>query len=192
MNAYEDGDEIVLDGFFQHSPAIAPDRRATFEENLFKYLDVTAFEARPHRWRFDLVTGKCTEEPRSDEYREFGMINGTYGGQEARWSYHAIPAEGWFGFTGLAKFDLATGDEQRYDLPEGVFASETTMAPRVGSTAEDDGYLITITMDLNADQSHCCVFDATDPSAGPVARVRLPERISSGTHSYWAPQSALA
>lgn len=192
VNAYEDGDEIVLDGFFQHSPAIAPDRRATFEENLFKYLDVTAFEARPHRWRFNLATGECREEPRSDEFREFGMINGTHGGRRARWCYHAIPAEGWFGFTGLAKFDLETGEEQRYELPDGVFASETAMAPRLGSTAEDDGYLVTITMDVDADESHCCVFDATDPAAGPIARVRLPERISSGTHSYWAPESALS
>ena len=84
VNAYEDGDEIVLDGFFQHSPAIAPDRRASFEENLFRYLDVTAFQARPHRWRFNLVTGECHEEPRSDEFREFGMINGAHAGREAR------------------------------------------------------------------------------------------------------------
>ena len=47
-------------------------------------------------------------------------------------------------------------------------------------------------MDVNADESHCCVFDAADPSAGPIARVRLPERVSSGTHACWAPDSALA
>jgi carotenoid cleavage dioxygenase len=29
------------------------------------------------------------------------------------------------------------------------------------------------------------VFDATDITVGPIARVRLPERISSGTHSCW-------
>jgi carotenoid cleavage dioxygenase len=30
------------------------------------------------------------------------------------------------------------------------------------------------------------VFDAADVAAGPVASVGLPERISSGTHSFWA------
>ena len=35
------------------------------------------------------------------------------------------------------------------------------------------------------------MFDAADITAGPVARVRLPERISSGTHACWAPGDAL-
>ena len=38
---------------------------------------------------------------------------------------------------------------------------------------------------MNRDCSECLVFDARDIAAGPIARVRLPERISSGTHSYW-------
>ncbi|MEX2292659.1 MAG: carotenoid oxygenase family protein [Acidimicrobiales bacterium] len=42
------------------------------------------------------------------------------------------------------------------------------------------------------DCSESHVFDATDITAGPIARVRLPERISSGTHSCWTPASALA
>ena len=34
------------------------------------------------------------------------------------------------------------------------------MAPRVGATGEDDGYLVTLTTDMNADASYCVVFDA--------------------------------
>lgn len=187
VNAYEDGTTIVLDGYFQHSPSLKSDRGATFEENLYRYLDVTAFDARMHRWRFDLETGVCTEGPLSDQNREFGMINGTFAGLEHRYSYSAIPVEGWFGFRGVAKLDLLTGDEECFSLPDGVYASETTMAPREGSTAEDDGYLITITMDTNTDESHCVVLDAAAPGNGPIARIRLPERISSGTHACWAP-----
>ena len=73
------------------------------------------------------------------------------------------------------------------ELPDGVFASEVAVAPRLGATDEDDAYLVTITMDLGADESHCEVFDAADLAAGPVARIRLPERVSSGTHACWAP-----
>ncbi|MDP4706125.1 MAG: carotenoid oxygenase family protein [Ilumatobacteraceae bacterium] len=36
------------------------------------------------------------------------------------------------------------------------------------------------------------MFDATRLTDGPIARVRLPERISSGTHSCWTPAEALA
>jgi carotenoid cleavage dioxygenase len=37
------------------------------------------------------------------------------------------------------------------------------------------------------DRSECLVLDARDIAAGPIARVRLPERIASGTHSCWMP-----
>ena len=65
------------------------------------------------------------------------------------------------------------------------------MAPRPGATGEDDGYLVTLTTDMNADRSECLVFDAARLTDGPIARVRLPERISSGTHSTWAAGSSL-
>ena len=65
------------------------------------------------------------------------------------------------------------------------------MAPRVGATAEDDGYVVTFTTDVINDRSECLIFDAGAVSDGPVARVRLPERISSGTHACWAPATAL-
>ncbi len=66
------------------------------------------------------------------------------------------------------------------------------MAARVGATAEDDGYLVTFVTDMNDDRSECLVFDAADITVGPIARVWLPERISSGTHSCWAPAHALS
>ncbi|MFM7893551.1 MAG: carotenoid oxygenase family protein, partial [Actinomycetota bacterium] len=34
--------------------------------------------------------------------------------------------------------------------------------------------------------SHCAIYDAKALGDGPVARVQLPERISSGTHACWA------
>ena len=46
---------------------------------------------------------------------------------------------------------------------------------------------MTFTTDMVRDCSECLVLDAHDIAAGPIARVRLPERISSGTHSCWAP-----
>lgn len=45
-------------------------------------------------------------------------------------------------------------------------------------------------MDLNADRSECLIVDAADITAGPIARISLPERISSGTHGFWSPADA--
>jgi carotenoid cleavage dioxygenase len=44
---------------------------------------------------------------------------------------------------------------------------------------------------MRADASFCLVLDASRVSDGPVCTLRLPERISSGTHSTWAPGAEL-
>jgi carotenoid cleavage dioxygenase len=65
------------------------------------------------------------------------------------------------------------------------------MAPRVGSTGKDDGYLVTLTTDMNENRSERLVFDARRVADGPIARVRLPERVSSDTHATWATGSSI-
>jgi carotenoid cleavage dioxygenase-like enzyme len=190
-NAYEDGDEIVLDGFFEHDPWPTPRPGADPDDHMLRFLDMYTLQAKAHRWRFDLTTGRTSEEQLSDTILEFPMINGRHGGRRHRYSYNALPVEGWFGFRGVVKHDVETGTEETLELPGGQFASETVMAPRDGAQAEDDGYLLTFVSDVSADRSECLVLDAAQPSAGPIARVRLPERISSGTHAYWAPAEYL-
>jgi carotenoid cleavage dioxygenase-like enzyme len=187
INAYEDGDTVVLDGFFQHDPLPTPPKNASFEQIIYSHLDLHALRTEVRRWRFDLRTGATTEETLSDRVMEFGMINSRFGGRPYRYSYNALPCEGWFGFEGLVKHDLVTGHHDIVNLPAGVYASETVMAPREGATAEDDGYLLSYMSDMNNDSSACWIFDAADPTTGPLAKVRLPERISSGTHAYWSP-----
>lgn len=192
INAYEDGDEIVVDGYFQYdpSPGVGPD--ATLEQRMFRFLDLFALQSRPYRWRLNMRTGTVTEGPLSDTITEFGMINAGVAGKHHEWVYSTIPARGWFGFEGIIKHNVVTGTEERHQLPDGTYASETVFAPRPNATAEDDGYLITFTMDVPNDRSDCLVFDAQNVSDGPVARIRLPERICSGTHATWAAADALS
>jgi carotenoid cleavage dioxygenase-like enzyme len=187
-NAYEDGDEIVLDGFFQGDPEPADNGMGTKWQRAFRFLALDRMQARLHRWRFNLVTGETREERLSESISEFGMINPTHAGRGYRYTYAATGKPAWFLFDGLVRHDLATGTEQRYAFEAGVYGSETAMAPRPGSrdgAAEDDGYLVTLTTDMNQDASFCLVFDAAGLDDGPVCTLRLPERISSGTHSTW-------
>ncbi|MBN9099864.1 MAG: carotenoid oxygenase family protein [Pseudonocardia sp.] len=185
-NAYEDGDEIVVDGYYQENPE-PPSGGGTIYQRMFRFLDNEQMGPRLHRWRLDTVTGKCTEEHLSDRISEFGMINQRHAGRRHRYTYAATTLPGWFLFDGILKHDADTGTEERYAFGEGVFGSETAMAPRTGSRSEDDGYLVTIVSDMNRDLSECLIFDAHTVGDGPIARIRLPERVSSGTHSTWAP-----
>jgi carotenoid cleavage dioxygenase-like enzyme len=190
VNAYEDGGEIVLDGFFQRDPE-PPAGNGTLYQRMFRFLDNDLLGAHLHRWRLNLSTGLTKEESLTDTTSEFGMINAGHAGRRHRYAYSATSVPGWFLFDGIVRHDALTGIEEHYRFDDGVYASETAMAPRVGSTSEDDGYLVTITCDLNRDLSECLIFDARNLADGPIARVRLPERVSSGTHSTWAPGAAI-
>lgn len=191
INAYEEGDEIIVDGYFQFDPSPGVEPDATLDQRMFRFLDLYALQSRPYRWRLNMKTGAVKEGPLSDTITEFGMINALTAGKKYQWVYSTIPAVGWFGFEGIIKHNVVTGSEENYQLPEGVYASETVFAPRPSAQSEDDGYLITFTMDVTNDQSHCLVFDAKNVSDGPVARIPLPERICSGTHATWAAADTL-
>ena len=190
-NAYEDGDEVIVDGFFQGSPEPKGVPEQGPPDRIFRFLGNDVLETKLHRWRINLVTGATKEEDLTDRFSEFGMINGRHRGRPYRHVYSTFNQPGWFVMRGLLHHDTVSGSVEEYTFPEGVFCSETAMAPRVGSDNESDGYLVTLTIDTVRDRSDCAVFDATRLSDGPVATVRLPERISSGTHSFWAPASDL-
>ena len=191
-NAYEDGDEIVVDGFFQGDPEPADNGMGNKWQRAFRFLALDRMQAPAAPLALQSGDGSTLrEEQLSDCITEFGMINAGYAGGKYRYTYAATGKPGWFLFDGLMKHDLEAGIEQRFAFGDGVYGSETAMAPRVGSAGEDDGYLVTLTTDMTADASFCLVFDAARVGDGPVCKLVLPERISSGTHSTWAAGSQL-
>jgi carotenoid cleavage dioxygenase len=190
-NAYESGEEIIVEGFFQGCPEPASAGSNGPKDKMFRFLAQDTMQTRLHRWRMNLVTGQTREEDLSEACTEFGTINSRFGGRPYRYTYAATNEPGWFLFNGLVKHDTLTGREERYQFEPGVFCSEAGIAPRVGGTQEDDAYLVTLTVDMNRDLSECVVFRADDVGRGPIARAQLPERIASGTHSCWAPGESI-
>ena len=190
-NAYEEGDTVVLEGFHQGSPS---PRKPEIGDDMwmFRYLALDWMETRLHRWRFDLRSGRCTEERLRDGFSEFGIVSPDHVARRHRYVWAALGAPGWFLFDGLVRHDADTGDDQVLRLPEGTYASEVGVAPKADARSEDDAWIVTFTIDVANDRSECLVLDGRRIDDGPVARLRLPERISSGTHACWAPASALA
>ena len=191
INAFEDGDTIVLDGYHQTDPLPRPDPTDGPYAALKRMVDIHAMQARPHRWRFDLATGACREERLFDAISEFPSIHYARPGRRHRYVWSMTAKLGWFLFDGIVRMDLETGEEQRWRYPDGVYASEAPMAPRPGASAEDDGWIVTFVTDCVRERSECHVFDAARICDGPIARVALPERICAGTHACWAPAAAL-
>ena len=171
INCFEEGDEVVMDGYAQTDPT---------------HFSLVETGCHAYRWRLNMRTGAVSEGPLEDQFSEFGMINPQVAGKPYRYSWAVTCPPGFFIMDGLVKFDAQTGQRQEYQLPKGVYLSESPMAPRQGSRSEDDGYVVTLVSDVNADTSSCWIFDAADITTGPIAKVKLPERICVGTHSYWA------
>ncbi len=193
LNAYEDADEVVLDGYFQENPTPGPKGDAPpGYQHMMAYLDEHSFASKLHRWRFNLRTGATREERLDERIMEFGTINARYAGRPYRYGYSTVSEPGWFLFRGFVKTDLETRRSTEFILPAGVYASEAPFAPRVDATTEDDGYLVSFLTDENTGTSECILIDARHIEAGPICRIALPHKICSGTHATWADRSRLA
>jgi carotenoid cleavage dioxygenase-like enzyme len=187
VNAYEQGDEIVVDGYHQQHPMPeSPKEAPTGYERMMVYLDQYAMGTRLHRWRFNLRTGRTSEEFLDQRVLEFGMMNARAAGLPYRYAYSAEAKPGWFLFTGLVKHDLHSGASVKFDFGPDRYGSEAPFVPRVDSSGEDDGYLVSFITDERTQESECVLVDARRLADGPVCRIRLPHKISSGTHTTWA------
>ena len=71
----------------------------------------------------------------------------------------------------------------------GTFPSEPVFVPRPGATAEDDGVVVTVVLDVNGAEpaSYLVVLDAV--SFTEIARARAPHRIPFGLHGAFAPSA---
>ena len=103
-----------------------------------------------------------------------------------------MPQRGFWLLEGLKKYDLQTGHTQTWNAPKGMYVSEAPFAPRDGSTAEDDGYLVSFISNIETGKGECGVFDARDIAQGPICRIILPHQVPTGAHAFWAPESMLA
>jgi len=185
LNAYEEGDEVIMDGYFQEQPTPEPIAEAGEYGRLMAYVDQHSFKSKLHRWRFNLKDGTTIEERLDDRIVEFGMINQQFAGRKHRYVYSTTAKPGWFLFQGFVKHDLETGTSEELTLDDGRYASEAPFVPRMNPVSEDDGYLVSFIIDENTGTSECILIDAKRFSEGPVCRIQLPHKISSGTHATW-------
>ncbi len=188
INAWEEGDEIVMDGCRVIDPE-PPDRGGSEIDRMLAYLRL---DARLYRWRFNLKTGAVKEGWRDDENSEFPSINANYLGRASRYAYNVhISPEPTLLFDGLMKYDTDSGKSETFIFGPGRFGSEAPFAPRTNAKSEDDGYLVSFVHDEMTDTSELVILDAQNITDGPIARVIIPQRIPSGFHACWVPGEKL-
>lgn len=182
VNAWEEGDEIIMDVCRVSRPA--PAGNGSPLARMISYLKL---DARMYRYRFDLRTGGTSEGyVDADHNTEFPSIDARSTGQPTRYAYNVSVADAETNlFDGLVRYDNVTGAKETYFYGPGVYGSEAPFAPRDGSTGEDDGYLVSFVTDEREGRSEVQILHAARISEGPIARVLLPQRVPLGFHATW-------
>ncbi|MGC9382298.1 carotenoid oxygenase family protein [Streptomyces sp. MH13] len=148
--------------------------------------------SRSRRWTVDLAAGTVREQQTDDLTVEFPTINDRFTGSEHRFQYAlSFPDDRGIGNHTLVKYDRSTGARQLLPFGTGHLPSEAVFVQAEGTTGEDEGYLMTIVSDLNADASRMVVLDASDLTVPPVATIHLPRRVPATIHGSWIPDAAL-
>jgi carotenoid cleavage dioxygenase len=172
MNAYEDGDSIVLD------VVSYPDmfRREEVKGDL---VDRQSFD----RWTIDLNSGKVAQDRLDDREQEFPQVDPRVVGRRHTVGYamSASRDDSDLLADGLIKHDLVAGTSQRWDAGPGRSPGEASFVP--AGDGEDSGYLVTFVYDAGDDRSDLVVLDAS--SMTEVAAVHLPVRVPYGFHGSW-------
>ncbi len=179
LNAYEEGDKIVLHVCRQ------PHAMKGGLQDIGSLDDTTA---RLWKWTIDLTAGTVKEEQYDDAPGDFPRVDDRKVGLKARYGYTLglVPMtaspnyDRW-----IYKYDLETGKRERHDLGENVSGGEPQFAPRAPDSAEDDGFVLSIVHDENLGQSSLVILNAQDIESAPLAKVKLPRRVPYGAHGNW-------
>jgi carotenoid cleavage dioxygenase len=184
LNAYEEGDSVVLDAC----------RRNKFDLYALK-ADFWRDDdnARLHRYRLNLKTGEASEQPLDDARSDFPRINDRFTGRKARFGYASRFEDGGAGLSeGLLKYDLETGRSELHLHGPNRHGGEGVFVPRPGARGEDDGWLLTFVHDEGSGESELVVIDAARFTDRPVARVLIPQRVPFGFHGAWISAEEIA
>ncbi|MGH2784862.1 MAG: carotenoid oxygenase family protein [Actinomycetota bacterium] len=187
INAWEDGDEIVMTGCRIDNPLLG-DPLNPHTDRIVPSIATLRLEPHLHQWRIQLSSGIVKEERIDETMGEFPTMDDRSLGRPTRLSYMPRMAEGEaLLFDGVMVYDGDVVREQ-YSYPNGWYGGEVTFAPRTGATKrEDDGYLVTFVAEEATGSSEAYVFDASRVADGPVARLPIPQRVPTGYHTEWVP-----
>jgi carotenoid cleavage dioxygenase len=179
MNAYEDGDKIILDvARFSH----------IWRESSMDFPPPDLW-----RWTIDTTSGKVQEQQVDDRPAEFPRVADHVIGLKHRFGYmmamsdlandDPLQASG-----AILKYDRESGQRSDIEFGKGRVGGEPVFAPAANAKSEDDGYLMTYVYDANTDTSSLVIMDAASMDDTPVATIHLP-RIPNGFHGSWIPAS---
>ncbi|MGB8504490.1 carotenoid oxygenase family protein [Mycobacterium sp.] len=173
MNAYDEGDTIVLD-VVRHPKMFDTD-----------HLGPNEGPPTLDRWTVDLADGKVRESRFDDRAQEFPRVDERLVGKRHRYGYAPAVGEGLAGGDALLKHDLLRGSTEARSFGPEKALGEFVFHPSSPDAAEDDGVLMGYVYDRPTDRSELAILDAQNLE--DVASIKLPHRVPAGFHGNWVP-----
>ena len=178
VNAYEEGDQVVVDLCTFDDAGIVED---LYLERLRAGKPVADPELR--RFRIRPQDGSVSHERLVDEGFDLPRIN--YGRCHERkhryvWGV-GTDDSGWL--ARIVKADVERGETAAWSAP-GQYAGEPVFVAEPGAAAEDAGVLLSVVLDAGRGNSFLLVLDAA--SLDEIARAEAPHHIPFGFHGQFA------
>jgi beta,beta-carotene 9',10'-dioxygenase len=178
VNAYEDGGEVVVDLCTTPDAGIVED---LYLDRLRAGKPVTP--ATLTRFRLGLADRSVRREQLAEEGIELPRIN--YGRCNERpyryvWG-NGFAENGWI--ERILKVDTADGATRSWSQPA-CYPGEPVFVARPDADREDDGVLLSVVLDADAETSFLLVLDAADLTE--LARAQAPHHIPFGFHGQFA------
>ncbi|QIS20790.1 carotenoid oxygenase family protein [Nocardia terpenica] len=173
MNAYDDGDTIVLD-VVRYPKMFDTDRLGPGD-------GAPALD----RWEVDLNAGKVRQSRLDDRPQEFPRVDERLVGKRHRYGYAPSIGPGLNPEGVLLKHDMVGGGTATRSFGPGKRLGEFVFEPASADAGEDEGVLMGFVYDAHTDRSDLAILDAE--TLETVASVHLPHRVPAGFHGNWVP-----
>jgi all-trans-8'-apo-beta-carotenal 15,15'-oxygenase len=175
-NAYEDGDDVVLDLISYPDYDNIHRSLRSFQDSAFD-----GIETRLRRMRVSAADAVSIEDVYPHEC-EFPQHDWRLTTSRHRYAYMAGRTGEDSPFASILKFDHDREQATRHDFGAGQVAGEPIFVPRAPDAAEDDGWLLSVVYSAPDHRSRLVVLDARDLEAEPVAAAHLRHHVPLGFH----------
>jgi carotenoid cleavage dioxygenase-like enzyme len=172
VNAFDDGDRVVLDAI-RHSRA--------YDGNQL----IAGGAELPHvrRWTIDPNTGAVDARPVTGP-ADLAVIDARRSGRRHRYVFSATGKDATV--STVVRHDVPTGTERKRRFVEGTRIGQPVFVPR-SHGREGDGWLLVLTRDFTHQHADMLVLDALDVAGPPLATIHLPIGTPLAGHTTWVP-----
>ena len=176
VNAYEDASGNVVVDAANYDRLFDTDWNGPFTES----------PPQLTRWKLNVQSGVSKKSRLDDRSVEFPRIHPDLSGKNNQFGYllasrNASAPD----FSSIVKYDFNNNSSTAYEFGLGHMGAEPVFVPSENPTSEDEGYLLSFVYNQAEDKSDLVVLNAQDLVSGPVARIKLPQRVPYGFHGNW-------